>query len=43
MKALVEDTVKALGFKSYHWTDCGGVITTHGGPNAFGIAGYSAK
>ena len=43
MKALVETTVKDLGFKQYHWIDCGGVITTHGGPNAFGIAGYSVK
>lgn len=42
MKTLVESVVKALGFKSYHWIDCGGVITTHGGPNAFGIAGYRA-
>lgn len=41
MKALVESVLKEMGVKSYHWTDCGGVITTHGGPNAFGIAGYS--
>ena len=41
MKALVESVVKELGFKSYHWTDCGGVISTHAGPNAFGISGYS--
>lgn len=43
MKALVEAIVTALGFQQIYWTDCGGVITTHGGPNAFGIAGYSTK
>ena len=43
MRALVEQTVKDLGFRQVYWTDCGGVITTHGGPNAFGLAGYSAN
>ena len=43
MRELVEETVRELGFRQVYWTDCGGVITTHGGPNAFGLAGYSAN
>lgn len=29
-----------LGFKNVYWVNTGGVITTHGGPNAFCMAGY---
>lgn len=29
-----------LGFQKVNWIYTGGVITTHGGPNAFAIAGY---
>lgn len=29
-----------FGFRKVHWVHTGGVITTHGGPNAFAIAGY---
>lgn len=29
-----------LGFQKVNWIPAGGVITTHGGPNAFTLAGY---
>jgi len=32
--------VKDAGFKTVNWISTGGVITTHGGPNAFLFAGY---
>lgn len=32
-----------LGFQVVHWVDAGGVITTHGGYNAFCIAGYTKE
>lgn len=28
------------GFASVRWIQAGGVITTHGGPAAFGLAGF---
>ena len=31
------------GFKQVRWVQAGGVITTHGGPAAFGIAGFAKK
>lgn len=31
---------KVAGFKTVNWVPTGGVITTHGGPNAFYVAGY---
>ena len=37
----VEEAAKALGFKETRWIQAGGVITTHGGPAAFGLAGFS--
>ena len=37
----VEEAAKALGFKKTRWIQAGGVITTHGGPAAFGLAGFS--
>lgn len=40
MKELAISTAKNLGFRNVNWIDAGGVITTHGGPNAFGIAAY---
>ena len=36
-----EEAAKALGFKKTRWIQAGGVITTHGGPAAFGLAGFS--
>ncbi|MBS5725073.1 MAG: rod shape-determining protein [Clostridiales bacterium] len=39
----VEEAAKALGFKETRWIQAGGVITTHGGPAAFGLAGFTRK
>lgn len=41
---LKEETINLaheLGFKKVNWLTAGGVITTHGGPNAFCMAGYA--
>lgn len=41
---LKKDTielVKELGFDKVNWINIGGVITTHGGPNAFCITGFT--
>lgn len=43
VKAVVESTTKECGFEKVQWILAGGVITTHGGPAAFGIAGFSEK
>lgn len=37
----VEAAAKELGFAKTEWILAGGVITTHGGPAAFGLAGIS--
>jgi len=40
---LKEDIISAchvIGFETVNWLYAGGVITTHGGPNAFVIAGF---
>ncbi len=42
LKALVEKTAGELGFRQVNFIPSGGVITTHGGPSALGIAGYQA-
>ena len=42
IRAAAEETAKACGFKEIHWIQAQGVITTHGGPAAFGIAGFSS-
>lgn len=41
VKDAVRKTAAELGFKRIEWVQAGGVITTHGGPAAFGIAGFS--
>ena len=43
VKEVVESTAKECGFEKVQWILAGGVITTHGGPSAFGIAGFSRK
>lgn len=43
VKESVNQIAYELGFKEVNWVKAGGVITTHGGPAAFGIAGFSAK
>ena len=36
-----EEVARSLGFRKITWIRTGGVITTHGGPGAFGVAGFS--
>ena len=43
IRAAVDEKVKELGFKESFWVRAGGVITTHGGPAAFGMAGFAKK
>ena len=38
-----EETAKSCGFRQVNWIQAGGVITTHGGPATFGVAGFSEK
>ena len=41
IRTAAEHTAAECGFKQVQWMQAGGVITTHGGPAAFGIAGFS--
>lgn len=41
--AEAEKAAKECGFKNLIWNRTGGVITTHGGPRAFGVVGFSSK
>lgn len=41
VKASVETAVKECGVASYRWIMANGVITSHGGPAAFGLAGFT--
>ena len=43
IKALAEQTAAQLGFQSVTWLKTGCVITSHGGPSAFGIVGSSKE
>ncbi len=43
VKAAVEKAAKNCGFQKVTWMKTGDVITTHGGPSAFGIVGFSEK
>ncbi len=43
VKEIVSQTAKECGFEKLEWIQAAGVITTHGGPSAFGIAGFSVK
>lgn len=36
-----EEAAKDCGFEELCWVKAGGVITTHGGPAAFGLAGFT--
>lgn len=40
LKADAIETARELGFEKVNWLNTGGVITTHGGPNAFCMAGF---
>ena len=41
VKQAVEQAAIECGFSHPEWIRCNGVITTHGGPAAFGLAGFS--
>lgn len=43
VKEAVKEAIKECGFKNQRWIMANGVITTHGGPAAFGLAGVSEK
>lgn len=40
LRGPVEDAAKRYGFQNITWVKAGGVITTHSGPSAFGVAGF---
>lgn len=40
LQKISENKAKELGFDKVVWVDTGCVITTHGGPGAFGIVGF---
>lgn len=39
----VKEAIKECGFVSQHWIMANGVITSHGGPAAFGLAGFTKQ
>lgn len=41
VKIVIKETAVTCGFEQIEWVLAAGVITTHGGPAAFGIAGFS--
>ncbi|MBR3693786.1 MAG: DegV family EDD domain-containing protein [Erysipelotrichales bacterium] len=41
LKNIAEQTAKDCGFEEVNWVQCQCVITTHGGPAAFGLAGFT--
>lgn len=40
LRAPVEKIARHCGFQTIMWIKAGGVITTHGGPSALGVAGF---
>lgn len=43
VKESAAQAAENCGFAKVHWIRANGVITTHGGPAAFGIAGFTRK
>ncbi len=43
LKNYATKRVMELGFQKINWVDMGGVITTHGGPSTFYIAGFTRE
>lgn len=41
LKKSLEETAKGLGFETVTWIKSGGVITSHSGPSAFGVVGFT--
>ena len=43
VRRAAEEAAKRCGFAQLNWVRANGVITTHGGPAAFGVAGFRSK
>ncbi len=43
VRQAVNQTAESLGFRKITWVKSGGVITTHSGPSAFGVVGFTRK
>jgi len=43
VKEVIKETAAKCGFNDLEWVQAAGVITTHGGPASFGIAGFSVN
>lgn len=43
VRHMAEEAAMKLGYKKITWIKTGCVITTHGGPGAFGIAGFAEE
>lgn len=41
VRESIQKAIDECGFENVHWVKAGGVITTHGGPAAFGLAGFA--
>ena len=41
VRQAVEEEAARCGFQSVSWIETGCVITTHGGPSCFGMAGFA--
>lgn len=41
LKKSLDETAKGLGFETVTWIKSGGVITSHSGPSAFGVVGFT--
>lgn len=43
VKAFVEEHMRGFGFKHISWMQTGSVISSHSGPRAFGVVGFSVS
>lgn len=43
VRESIEKAIVECGFQNVRWVKAAGVITTHGGPAAFGLAGFSEE
>lgn len=43
LKKSLEETARGLGFEKVTWIKTGGVITSHCGPSAFGVVGFTRE
>lgn len=43
VRSAAEAAAREQGFRKTRWIQTGGVITVHGGPAAFGVAGFAKK